>query len=84
MNELKFYKFCQKHDYLIEGELEDNCMLFVSPIDIQLFTDFLDEAKTIDSSNVLDCCYNGDGYFVFAMKDVCDMFGLNIENFLEK
>lgn len=84
MNELQFYKFCEKHDYIIEGSLEDTCMLFVSPILIKEFTDFLNESQIITGSNVLNCCYNGENHFVFAIKDICDMFGFDIENFLEK
>ena len=81
MTDLKFYKFCEKQGYDIQGELEGNCMLFVSPSAISEFTDFLNKEHIITSENVLDCCYC-DGHFVFTMKDICDMFDFEIENFL--
>lgn len=80
MTELELYKFVEENGIEFHWN-GDDVYMFVDCRDTKDFTELLGSG-ILDESGIE--CRMKEGYFCFEMKDICDYFGIELENVFKK
>ena len=84
MTSIQLYKFITENQiewkWEIDGE-NDNVLIFVAIYNLEAFNEILSPG-IFDDGGI--SCNMKDGYFCFWMQDICDYYGVEIEEVFEK
>lgn len=79
MDKLQLYKFLTEYNIEYRGALncgEEDILIFVNISDIEDFYNLF--SSSIFDDDGLSCTMK-DGYFVFWMNDICEYYGIEVD-----
>lgn len=87
MTELQLYKFIQEFnpEYRWQENTDtkqQDVLIWVSKYHYEYFVDLLDGGIMDESS--INCTITNGGYVAVWMDDICEYYGINIENIFKK
>lgn len=80
MTAIQLDRFVRNHELEYHWH-KDDVLLFVPTWDVQEFNKLFDASKFDDGGIE---CHMLDGYFAFAMSDICDYYGIEMVEIFDK